>query len=223
MFANFRSVTGGDIQENYLYRSASPCDNQHNRAPFADGLIAEAGVNYIVDLADDEVKIQGYLNDPAFSSPYFLSLYEAGEVCPLSLNVNFGSDEFGGKLVSGLKAMTDHPGPYLIHCLEGKDRTGFVCMLLEALCGASYQEIVDDYMISYDNYYQISMESDPGRYEVIRKNVLDPLVHILTGEDIAPEQADLTVYAENYLVNAGMSRKMITALRQNLSGEDQGR
>ena len=223
VFANFRSVTGGDIQENYLYRSASPCDNQHNRAPFADGLIAEAGVNYIVDLADDEVKIQGYLNDPAFSSPYFLSLYEAGEVCPLSLNVNFGSDEFGGKLVSGLKAMTDHPGPYLIHCLEGKDRTGFVCMLLEALCGASYQEIVDDYMISYDNYYQISMESDPGRYEVIRKNVLDPLVHILTGEDIAPEQADLTVYAENYLVNAGMSRKMITALRQNLSGEDQGR
>ena len=223
VFANFRSVTGGDIQENYLYRSASPCDNQHNRAPFADGLIAEAGVNYIVDLADDEVKIQGYLNDPAFSSPYFLSLYEAGEVCPLSLNVNFGSDEFGGKLVSGLKAMTDHPGPYLIHCLEGKDRTGFVCMLLEALCGASYQEIVDDYMISYDNYYQISMESDPGRYEVIRKNVLDPLVHILTGEDIAPGQADLTVYAENYLVNAGMSRKMITALRQNLSGEDQGR
>lgn len=220
VFANFRSITAGDIQENYLYRSASPCDNQHNRAPFADGLIAEAGVKYIVDLADNEAKIQGCLNDPAFSSPYFRSLYEAGEVCPVSLNANFGSDEFGRKLVFGLKTMTDHPGPYLIHCLEGKDRTGFVCMLLEALCGASYQEIVDDYMISYDNYYQISKENDPGRYEVIRKNVLDPMVSIMIGEDIAPEKADLTVCAENYLVNAGMSRKMITALRQNLSGAE---
>ena len=50
VFANFRSIIAGDIQENYLYRSASPCDNQHNRAPFADGLIAEAGVNHNNDL-----------------------------------------------------------------------------------------------------------------------------------------------------------------------------
>ena len=221
VFANFRSITAGDIQENYLYRSASPCDNQHNRAPYVDRLIAEAGVKYIVNLADNEDKIQDYLNDPAFSSPYFRSLYEAGKVCLVPLNSNFGSDEFGRKLVFGLKAMTDNPGPYLIHCTEGKDRTGFVCMLLEALCGASYQEIVDDYMISYDNYYQITKKSDPERYEVIRENVLDPLVRILIGEDIAPEKADLIVCAENYLVNSGMSRKMITALRQNLSGEIQ--
>ena len=223
VFANFRSIIAGDIQENYLYRSASPCDNQHNRAPYVDRLAAEAGVKYIVDLADDDAKIQGYLNDPAFSSPYFRSLYEEGKVCPASLNINFGSDEFGRKLVSGLKDMIDNPGPYLLNCTEGKDRTGFVCMLLEALCGASYQEIVDDYMISYDNYYQITKKSDPERYEVIRENVLDPLIHIMIGEDIAPEKADLTAYAENYLVNAGMSRKMITTLRQNLSGETQGR
>ena len=223
VFANFRSIIAGDIQENYLYRSASPCDNQHNRAPYVDRLAAEAGVKYIVDLADDDAKIQGYLNDPAFSSPYFRSLYEEGKVCPASLNINFGSDEFGRKLVSGLKDMIDNPGPYLLNCTEGKDRTGFVCILLEALCGASYQEIVDDFMISYDNYYQISKESDPERYEVIRENVLDPLIHIMIGEDIAPEKADLTAYAENYLVNAGMSRKMITTLRQNLSGETQGR
>jgi len=44
-------------------------------------------------------------------------------------------------------------GPYLIHCTEGKDRAGFVSAVLEALMGADLQEIVADYMKSYENYY----------------------------------------------------------------------
>jgi protein tyrosine/serine phosphatase len=31
---------------------------------------------------------------------------------------------------------------YVVHCIEGKDRTGYVCALLEGLCGATYEEIV---------------------------------------------------------------------------------
>ncbi|WP_315572647.1 hypothetical protein [Lancefieldella rimae] len=34
---------------------------------------------------------------------------------------------------------------------------------LEALCGASYDEMLDDYMISYDNYYGINKEKDKAR------------------------------------------------------------
>ena len=52
--------------------------------------------------------------------------------------------------------MTEHSGPCLIHCVEGKDRTGFVCALMLALAGASAQEIIDDYMITYYNYYGIT-------------------------------------------------------------------
>ena len=43
--------------------------------------------------------------------------------------------------------------------MEGKDRTGYVCALLEGLCGATYDEIVADYLITYDNYYQITPDS----------------------------------------------------------------
>ena len=51
--------------------------------------------------------------------------------------------------------LIQHDGPVYIHCTAGKDRTGFVCMALEALAGASYQQIGDDYIITYDNYCTI--------------------------------------------------------------------
>ena len=156
VFANFRSVKVQGIRENVLFRSASPCDNQHNRAPYEDALIKDAGVRCILNLSDNEEKLQGYIAAEDFNSPYFLSLYESGNVIPLALNMNYGSAEFREKVAAGLIEMTQHEGPYLVHCTEGKDRTGFVCVLLEALCGASYQEIVDDYMITYDNYYKIT-------------------------------------------------------------------
>ena len=42
-------------------------------------------------------------------------------------------------------------------------------MLLEALAGASYQQIVDDYMFSYDNYCQINAANGAERFSVIRE------------------------------------------------------
>lgn len=216
-FANFRSVKIGSMREDTLYRAASPCDNQHNRAPYVDALIAGAGVRYIVNLSDNEEKIQNYLSEDGFNSPYFLSLYEDGNVIPLALNMNYGSDEFRSKIVTGLTAMAEHEGPYLVHCTEGKDRTGFVCMLLEALCGASYQEIVDDYMITYDNYYGITKTTDEDRYDVIVESVLIPMMQCVIGDDgVDPAAADLAAAAESYLAEAGMSADQITALKARL-------
>ncbi|MBR1497096.1 MAG: tyrosine-protein phosphatase [Oscillospiraceae bacterium] len=217
VFANFRSVKAGTIQENMLYRSASPCDNQHNRAPYVDALMAAAGVDYILDLADNEEKILGYLGAPDFESPYFLTLYEAGKVVPVALNVNYGSKEFREKLAAGLTALSEYPGPYLVHCTEGKDRTGFVCMLLEALCGASFDEIVADYMITYDNYYGITKQSDPEKYDIIVRDVLFPMLSSVVGDDkVDLASADLAVYAERFLTDAGMSSEQIGRLKERL-------
>ena len=38
VFANFRSFSPGRIKEGLLYRSASPCNNVHGRAPYVDQL-----------------------------------------------------------------------------------------------------------------------------------------------------------------------------------------
>ena len=206
IFANFRAVNMANLKENIVYRSASPCDNQHNRAPYVDNLMKQAGVKTILDLADNYNKIEKYIAKQDFNSPYFLSLYEAGTVIPISLNMNYFSDDFKLKIIDGFKAMSENEGSYLIHCTEGKDRTGFVLMLIEALAGASYEEIKDDYMLTYDNYYKINENSDPEKYYVILHRNLDVMIKTIINDDnIDFKNCDLSKYAQDYLLNNGMS------------------
>ncbi len=211
-FANFRSIHMGRIAENRLYRSASPCDNQHNRAPYVDRLIEQAGVNGIMNLSDSHLKIRGYMEKDGFDSPYFLSLYQNDQVIPLALNMNYLSEEFAVTAAQGLKELAKLEPPYLIHCTEGKDRTGFICMLVEALAGADYQQIADDYMVTYDNYYGITADSEPDKYQTILEKNLDAMIRSIVGdESINITNTDLSVYAKNYLLKAGMSEEEITA------------
>ena len=217
IFANFRKIKAGNLKEGILCRSASPCDNQHNRAPYVDAQIQKAGVAFILNLSDNDQKIQGYLEKPDFASPYFLSLYENGKVEPIALNMNYGSDGFKAKVAGGLSMMAQNEGPYLVHCTEGKDRTGFLCLLLEALCGASYQEIVDDYMITYDNYYGISTTNQTDKYDVIVESVLNPMIQVLTPDGNGDVQtADLAAGAERFLLEGGMEKEEIDQLRERL-------
>ncbi|MBR3639415.1 MAG: tyrosine-protein phosphatase, partial [Clostridia bacterium] len=218
-FANFRSVEAGNIKKDFIYRSASPCDNQHKRATYVNDLAKKAGIACILDLADTDQKIEGYISAEGFSCDWFLSVYEKGNVIPIGLNMNFSSDEFRMKIADGLTEMISKDGPYLIHCTEGKDRTGFVCMLIEALAGATYEEIVFDYMKTYENYYGITEGKDKERYEVIVESVLDPMIGVLIGEgsvDIRTEP--LGPYAKAFLLNAGMTEDATAELVSKLTG-----
>ena len=40
--------------------------------------------------------------------------------------------------------------PLLIHCTAGKDRTGFVCALIQSLLGVSWEGILEGYLRSND-------------------------------------------------------------------------
>ena len=214
-FSNFREVTVGNIKNGLMYRSASPCDNRRNRASCTDALAAKTGINCIVDLADSDEAIEGFFASDDFDSPFFKEMYTDNAVLPLSLFMNYLDDNFQKALGDGLTAMSQKKGPYLIHCLEGKDRTGFVCMLLEALCGASYQEIVDDYMLSYDNYYGINKESDPARYGMIKSQNIDVMLKaVVSDESIDISRADLSEYAKDYLLRIGMDAQAIEQLRE---------
>ena len=213
-FANFREMTVGNLKAKTVYRSASPCDNQHNRAPYVDALIKEAGVRTIMNLADSTEKIEKYIAADGFKSPYILSRYNEGRVIPLAMSMNFAADDFKGKIVQGFIAVTEKGGPFLVHCTEGKDRTGFVCMLIEALAGASYQEIVDDYMLTYDNYYKITKEKDKAKYDIILEMNLDAMIKAVVGDDkVDIKAADLSQYAKQYLIAAGMNEKQVESFK----------
>ena len=221
VFANFRNIKMGEIGEGVIYRSASPCDNQHNRAPYVDRLISRAEVECILNLADNEAKIEKYMAAADFDSPYFLMLYTGGSVIPLSMSMNFTADDFTRKIVQGFTAMAEMEGPSLVHGTEGKDRTGFVCMLIEMLCGASYQEIVDDYMITYDNYYGINEAKDKAKYDIILEKNLIAMMHTVAGsKTVDLKTADLSGLAKDYLLKAGMTEEQILKFRRCMAGQD---
>ena len=215
-FGNYRTVHVGSLKDT-LIRSASPCDNQHKRAAVVDRLISQSGVNFIINLSDNTEDIIEFIEMDDFDSPYFLSLYEQEKVIPLGLTASYKTDDFIGKLINGLSMAAENDPPYLVHCVEGKDRTGYVCMLLEALAGASYQEIIDDYMVTYDNYYGITKAGDPEKYDLIKeKNIDKMLSYVCGGQDYTT--TDLRQAAEDYLTSSGMPEDTVNKLERRLTG-----
>mgnify|MGYP003488331544 CR=1 FL=1 len=217
-FANFRAVTAGRIGNGKLYRTASPINNENGRADYADDLIESVGVTTVLNLADSDEDIEGYLADSECDSEYYRHLYETGSVIAIDLTGNFYSEEFASSVAKGLTFLARNEAPYCIHCTEGKDRAGFTAMLLEALMGATLDEIISDYMISFYNYYGIDKEHEPKRYQaVLDINLMEMLFHITGAESVEQlEQINLETAVTAYLIEAGMSQEDIVMLKQKL-------
>lgn len=216
-FANFRELSGGNLKPGKFFRGASPVNNKKNRAAYANALIADAGVQMDFDLADNYDEIEGFLKENAEAGvdvSHFEGLRNAGNVIAIDLSEAYLSEGYGQKLAAGLVELMQHDGPVYIHCTAGKDRTGFACMLLEALAGASYQQIVDDYMITYDNYYRINATNDAKRFSIIKEQRLDSMLRHVVGAEKGADlaSADLSAGARNYLKAVGMTDGQIDQL-----------
>ena len=218
-FANFRAVTIGRIGNGKLYRSASPINNENGRASYANDLVASVEVAAVVNLADSIEDIEASCEAEDFDSEYYRTLYEAGNVMALDLSSNFFSDKFACSIADGFSFLAHSEPPYCVHCTEGKDRAGFAIMLLAALMGAELEEIVDDYMISFYNYYGIDKETEPERYETVLNNNLLAMLYHVTGVNTYEElaQVDLETAVTQYLLDAGMTQNDILTLKEKLS------
>ncbi len=206
-YANFRMVRTSGMKEGVLYRSSSPFDPKIKRNLYADEAARRAHVKTVIDLADH---------------PYIYALHEdvkkryaAGcDLILLDLSTFYSTAEFEEGLAEGLRFLIGHEGPYLIHCTEGKDRTGFVCAVLECLLGASAEEVSADYMKTYENYYGVKL----GTYVydlILRRTLLKDLERALASEDLFKE--DLRSCAEAYLERIGLSGEEVTELKEKLS------
>jgi protein tyrosine/serine phosphatase/S-adenosylmethionine hydrolase len=217
VFANFRGVAVTGIAPAVLYRSSNPIDNGLGRAAYADRLAKDVGIGAVLNLSDSDKAIAGFFAAPGFNSPYYKSLYDAGRVKALDMGVDIAAPEFGAKLADGLRFLAASQGPYLVHCTEGKDRAGFVSAVLEALMGAKLDEIVADYMLTYENYYGV--KSDSEQYAAIAKsNIVASLATVVCGLPKGTDLAgtDLAAAARGYLSRIGMSAQEISALQARL-------
>ena len=216
VFANFRPIVMGDIAEGVLYRSSSPVNPELGRNTYADQLAEAAGIKTVLDLADSQEVMEAY-------EGYADTYYATCNVIGLDMGVDFAAEDFNAKLKTGLEHMLANEGPYLIHCNEGKDRAGFVSALLEALMGGTLDEIVADYMTSYENYYHIEKGSE--QYEKIAEsNIMASLRSIAGLEEGADlSGVDLQAAAETYLTETvGLSAGQVDALQAVLSGTAAG-
>lgn len=215
-FANFRMVRTTGMGEGVLYRSSSPIDPSIYRNAIADSLAALAGVKTFLNLADDKRYAEEY---NGFAESY----YATQNVVYLTVDPTFANTLFKEGLVKGLRYMIEHDGPYLVHCTYGMDRTGFTIAVLEALMGATADEIKADYATTHKNFYNVVDGKHIGLTEKQVELLQAIIVRLMqnsfktAGVDISDfENADLASATERYLLALGMEKSEIEALRDRL-------
>jgi protein tyrosine/serine phosphatase len=205
-YANFRMVATSGIREGVLYRSSSPVNPKYNRNIYADEAIRSTRVKTVINMSDTTSDLDGFVG-------YDDSYYKTVNHVELGMESNYGDEDFNKKLAEGVRFMIAHPSPYMIHCIEGKERVGFMLAILESLMGASYTEVRQDFLISHYNYYGIKPDSERAR--VIADGTLREQLKYVFGKD--PAKADLAKEANNYLRKTGLSASEITRLKTCLA------
>ena len=215
-FANFRDVHTTGMGKNKLYRSSSPIYLYLGRNYYADSLAQVAGIATFVNLADSE-------NEAYSNKGYETTYYSTQNVIFLGIPPEFFSTSFKEGLVIGFRYMIEHDGPYLVHCTYGMDRTGFMIAVLEALMGATTEEIQDDYAKTFSNYFTIidskQVTLNEQQVNFFKSVVLRNLRAVYHAEGIeVPEtdDADWVTATENYLEKLGMTPQEISELKDRL-------
>ena len=214
-FANAREFHAGRITPGKLYRCASPFDRQLHRPDAVDDFLRKNGILTTLSISESEKTLsERYAAMPAYAK----NLYETGHVIPMGLGAGYFSEEFSCKLVQGLVRACSEPFPWAIHCLEGKDRTGFLCILLGALMDAEYDELLSDFMKTFENYYGITEELDPVRYNGFKTTFIDTYLRRFAGlgEGEDPRGHSYRKGAEDYLHSGGMTDDQIEELKRAL-------
>ena len=217
-FANFRMVTAGTIGEGILYRSSSPVDPTLGRNAYADREAEKAGIRTVLNLAENQAVAESY---PGFAETY----YSGCDIYFADMTTAYASESFRCSMTGSLRFLCEHEGPYLIHCMEGKLRTGVTCALLECLMGADLNTVQDDFARTYQNYYHVLdgiKQPVPAELEPTIRSLIVEYLSELFHE--APEAGDdLVGQAEAYIKDLGFTDSEIAQIRQKLSGEPEAK
>ncbi len=202
--------------KNKLYRSSSPIDNGLGRNLYVDSLAKEAGVATFINLTDSEDYAKSY---KGFESTY----YSTQNAIYLAVAPDFYSRAFKDGMVKGLRFMIEHEGPYLVHCIYGMDRTGFMIAVLEALMGAKTEEIQADYAKTFTNYFNVVdglqvtyNEQQTEFFENVVVRNLRAVYHADGIEIPDTDDIDWATPTEQFLKKQGMTDEEISALKDRL-------
>lgn len=208
-FANFRAVAVTGMKENMLYRSSTPIEPSIGRNEYAMAAMEQAGIKTVINLDDSAETMQGYDTYPG-------SYYSRCAVVNPEMGYDFESEAFAEKIKESVLFIIENDGPYLIHCKEGKDRTGILCAVLECFAGAPAEDVKRDYMITYRNYYGVE-PADTAYGIILNNNLVKTLCGLFGTENL--EDADLKEAAARYLTGTGLTEKQLAILRGKIAAD----
>jgi len=202
--------------------------------PAVDGYRVKQGMIYrggkIENITDEgKAFFRNYLNIKTDLDLRTTGEGGAGTVSPLGEDVKYvnldGRYYIGNKGISsdeGKKIFADEVRlfadpdnyPIYIHCSLGRDRTGTLAFVIEALLGVKRNELMMDYELSV---FSVTGTSDNASVSAIRSNIqatYDYINSSYSGKSFAER-------TENYLLDIGITPEEIQAIRDLLLEEVQ--
>lgn len=128
-------------------------------------------------------------------------------------------------LVRVIELAATEPGPVLIHCAAGKDRTGVSIALILALAGVPREAIVADYVLTADNLMAGLPRLIRGRPAAERPHVMERMrsvpAHLMGAPaaaigSVLDQLGDGPDSAAAWLAERGLSHQAVAALRARL-------
>lgn len=232
--SGLRLANGGRMKPGVIYRSAklSTLDAADLKK------LLEAGIAEVIDLRTDSVAASA--PDPALAgvSHRLINIYAVYRTPAVSystvraaqqhmrqLNIDFVADPAQRRQVAKVLQLIATPGgPVLIHCTEGKDRTGWVSAILQLAAGANRDQVMAEYLKS--NEYRAAIISDRYRARLAKAGLTAARVErALLSVDASYLNAGLDEMRSRfgglsgYLTKGlGLSSETISNLRQRLAG-----
>lgn len=210
--SNFRQVPGTQN----LYRSFHPIKDDKKdldvetskaRMKYVDELSTKAGIKADINLSDkSQTEATYYIPD------YYQKIIKNNAVlymtdCSYSQCYETpDSSQFAGGIKKIIKFINEKEGPYQIHCAIGTDRTGVVCAVLAGLCGATWNQIQEDYCKSIEM----------GIYEYRGPGAVKYSLQKFLGVDFVEDVEDLQKALTDKLIEKGISKSDITTMVNRL-------
>ena len=207
---NFREIRAGNIAPRTLYRSSHPIkDNKQEK--IISLLAATTRIATVVNLSDTGSGIFA----KAHFAPWYNKLLSSNRVIALGMDFSVTGKSFTEKLKKGLRFIASTEGPWLIHCHAGVDRTGFFSIVLEALMGATVDEIVNDYLRSFNSIFDSSIHSGTNKKDAL---IVMQLLSVM-GNCTEINDQNLQTIAEHYLITTvKLSVEEVGLLKMKLAG-----
>ena len=209
---NFREINIGNISKGLLYRSNHPIyiGNAVENTIFQ---AKNAKIKTIINLSDNIHVLQSKIRNCS----WYENLLINNNVVAVNIDRQFDIMEkaFMQKIKQCIIFMISHEPPYLIHCEAGIDRTGFFSILLEAFMDANFEEIVKDYMLSFVENKEYSI-NDRNKGSVFLRNLSSEI----KGSLINPDENLKSLVVKYLNQKIGLNKHELDLLEKKLTNRD---